>query len=114
MPIYVYECEEHGHFESLRSFSESDDPIECPECGVVAKRVFTLPVLPIMNKATRHVHETNERSRHEPKLAKKSSCGHDHSHGESCSHGSSEKQTKKGALKSYGGPRPWVIEHPRT
>ena len=115
MPIYVYECEEHGHFESLRSFSESDEPMECPECGVVAKRVFTLPVLPILSKANRKVHETNEKAQHEPRFVKRSGFGHDHGHVHTHTHSHEESSdNKKGALKSYGGPRPWVIEHART
>ena len=66
MPIYVYKCAEHGHFETLRSFSEASEEVECPECGVIAERVYTVPVLPILSKAKRKVHETNERARHEP------------------------------------------------
>ena len=47
MPIYVYKCAEHGHFETLRSFSEASEEIECPVCGVIAERVYR-SVLPIL------------------------------------------------------------------
>lgn len=43
MPLYTYLCEnedcEQEEFEEIRSFSESDDPAECPKCGEKAKKI---------------------------------------------------------------------------
>lgn len=34
MPIYEYICEDCGHiFSALRRISQSDDDLECPNCG---------------------------------------------------------------------------------
>jgi putative FmdB family regulatory protein len=44
MPIYEYECIKCGKkFELLRSMSDSDRNIECPECGADnTRRVFSI------------------------------------------------------------------------
>ena len=43
MPIYEYECLNCGdHFELLRSMSDNDRDIKCPECGAEkVSRVFS-------------------------------------------------------------------------
>ncbi|MBF0350361.1 MAG: zinc ribbon domain-containing protein [SAR324 cluster bacterium] len=39
MPIYEYECNHcQDHFSELRSSSEMDDPIACPQCGTSEAR----------------------------------------------------------------------------
>ncbi|MCX6369545.1 MAG: zinc ribbon domain-containing protein [Armatimonadetes bacterium] len=38
MPIYEYRCKScQQSFETLRSFSQKDEPTPCPECGVPTK-----------------------------------------------------------------------------
>jgi putative FmdB family regulatory protein len=41
MPIYSYECQEHGEFEKLITLSESDKDQECPMCKEHCHRVFS-------------------------------------------------------------------------
>lgn len=44
MPIYRYECKEHGAFDgvSLRQMATSEDPGQpCPQCRQLAARMFT-------------------------------------------------------------------------
>lgn len=39
MPIYEYQCSRCGtQFESIRTVSRADDPIECKLCGAPASR----------------------------------------------------------------------------
>ncbi|MFO8100940.1 MAG: zinc ribbon domain-containing protein [Dehalococcoidia bacterium] len=44
MPMYEYECNECGEkFEMRRGFSDSDEDITCPKCGVQnVKRAMSL------------------------------------------------------------------------
>ncbi len=42
MPLYEYECPDHGHFERYLPFSEYDKPQTC-ECGKPSKKLISLP-----------------------------------------------------------------------
>ena len=44
MPLYEYECSGCGtRFDALRSMSEADDPIACPQCeGKESQRMISL------------------------------------------------------------------------
>ena len=38
MPIYEYRCKScERSFETLRSFSQKDEPTNCPSCGTTTK-----------------------------------------------------------------------------
>lgn len=115
MPIYSYECSDHGEMDMLRSFAELSTPVDCPVCGASMRRVVTVPNLQVMDPAKRKAYAVNEKSAHEPTLRRRHSCGHDHSDGSSCSskNPSPAAAANKNGLKKYNGPRPWVIEHPR-
>ena len=39
MILFTYKCPEHGDFEKLVKNREKE--IECPECGILSKKVFT-------------------------------------------------------------------------
>ncbi|MGE4466006.1 FmdB family zinc ribbon protein [Sphaerochaeta sp.] len=42
MPIYEYSCPRCGKVtEKLVSFSNADEPVECPECHGEAKRIIS-------------------------------------------------------------------------
>ena len=115
MPLYEYECPDCGVYEQLRPISQSSQDGECPYCGLSAKRILSAPRLSILPAHTRQAHETNERSRHEPKVTKKSSCC---AHG-TCSNHRGGASPPKGAapeakppLKTQAGVRrPWMISH---
>lgn len=106
MPLYEYECEEHGAFDAFRPIAEVNAPIDCPSCGRLAARVFTVPRTRTLAAHTRIGMERNEKSRHEPHVC-----------GAGCSHGHAKpKAAASGAgaspkLEAYTGPRPWVVEH---
>ena len=51
MPIYVYECLNHHHFDRVKSIKVSDrarDNDKCDECGAKAKLVPSRPANPIL------------------------------------------------------------------
>lgn len=102
MPIYEYECAEHGVFEDFRPISKSGDPVPCQECGAAAARILSATRISRVSAADRVAHSRNERSRHEPRV-----CDHaHHAHG-----AAKERSPRQPRMKRYGGPRPWVVEH---
>ena len=45
MPLYTYDCRDHGIFREWSSMSESDRPRACPDCGEAAPRAMARPML---------------------------------------------------------------------
>ena len=107
MPLYDYECKNHGPFEAFRAMKDSSKPIACKICGEMAPRVLKAPYLKTLSNRVSNAMERNERSRHAPHVCH-SGCNHSHSHAPT-----KQKKNKDGkpALQSYQGKRPWVIEH---
>lgn len=119
MPVYEFECTQHGRFDELRGFSQSADPAPCPVCSTSCARAVSLPRAPVLDASMVRAHDRNERSRHEPATHKgsldqhpvfrgKAQRGHVCSSG--CSHGSAAER-KAQSFQTYNGPRPWVVEH---
>jgi len=111
MPMYEYECDDHGAFEVLKSLSEYAEPTQCPDCGLEATRLLSAPRLSGLARPDMIAHARNERSRHEPRHAK---TVHDRAHPHHA-HAEAANARRGGpaqpVLKSYTGARPWVIEH---
>ena len=42
MPLYEFQCLEHGKFEKLKPMSKCSDDESCPECGKMASKIFSL------------------------------------------------------------------------
>lgn len=98
MPIYEYECREHGLFQEQRPMSRSAEGAECPGCQSLAPRVLSATRT---NVVPRHVSSAigrNEKSQHAPEVR---AHGHHHQH----------PKPKPGQLQPYRGARPWVMEH---
>lgn len=116
MPVYEYHCEECGYFEALRAMSESGADCECPECGLPSKRILSATRLAILAPHMRKAHDTNERSRHAPKVhtghqCSGSGCSH-HSHGKNKNTKVVHDQEGNVKYKALGGVRrPWMISH---
>lgn len=111
MPLYDYECLEHGAFDCMRPIAESGAMQECPACGRPAPRVFVCtPRVLDMDPARRAAFATNERSAHEPRSSKR------HVHGPGCGcggksgRGTGAAQTADGG-KTFLNRRPWMISH---
>jgi putative FmdB family regulatory protein len=108
MPLYEYECTDHGAFELLRTVSEHAAAAHCPTCGVESQRLFSAPYLTVMPRNQVIARERNEQSRYAPRVSDQKPGNHRCT--TSCSHGSSKTGSGQG-LRAYGGKRPWVIEH---
>ena len=122
MPIYDYQCDGCGSFTVLRKMSESEARVACPNCGISSVRVITAPQLAILGKAQRSAYERNEKSAHEPKMARRSSCGchgkHTCSTAGKSSQSKSPKSIEKAAAIAPGfemqtkkSARPWMLGH---
>ncbi len=118
MPIYDYHCEHCGSFTEMKKMSESEMAVACPSCGNDATRVITAPQLAILGKAQRNAYERNEISAHEPKMARRSSCGCNGTHTCSTSGNKSSKQVDKAVVNNNGlqmqtkkTARPWMLGH---
>jgi len=68
MPIYEYECIKHGKFEEYQSITAGKS-LNCPECGMGCKRVFSAPAKAIFDfrpgwdeGAGRHFGSSKERN----------------------------------------------------
>jgi putative FmdB family regulatory protein len=111
MAIYEYLCTTCGPFTANRPMAESALPQACPHCSAACARAWlTAPAFAGMAAGLRHAHSTNERARHEPRLA--SQAGHVHGPGCGCGSGASKAAvTAPGGEKSFPGKRPWMISH---
>lgn len=71
MPLYEFECEEHGCFDEQRPMSEAKLGAPCPACGATARRVLSVPQVAQLASSERRARDRNERSAHEPRLVKR-------------------------------------------
>jgi putative FmdB family regulatory protein len=101
MPIYEYECREHGLFEELRPMQRSREGAECPRCDAASPRVLSATRTNLVPRAVSVAHARNEKSQHAPEL-----CTHGHPQ-----HPRSQKPKRSGQPQVYRGKRPWVMEH---
>jgi putative FmdB family regulatory protein len=100
VPLYEYECREHGVFDLVRSLSDWKSRGRCPRCENEAERILSAPAVSRMARSDVIAHDRNERSRHEPRVAERPA-------------EPSPRAPPPAAplLCSYNGPRPWAIEH---
>jgi putative FmdB family regulatory protein len=103
MPIYEYECQQHGLFEEMRPMQRSAEGADCPECACSAPRVLSPTRTNVVPRATSVAHARNEKSQHSPEVCT-------HAHGHSQQH-AKQKKPRPGQLQAYRGKRPWVMEH---
>jgi putative FmdB family regulatory protein len=85
MPLYEFQCRSCGLFEQWRGFSESSDPMLCPNCQTIAKRIYSSPNVHLGSKPA---------SKAEPRLV--------------------TRELKENAPKtrqSHRHERPWMLSH---
>lgn len=119
MPIYEFECSDHGRFELLRGLASYAQAAECPTCEGKATRILSTPHLTVISRGERVARERNEQSSHEPRVSSHSGSGislgshKQHRQYEACGHSHEKKPRDAGSpkLTRYTGARPWVIEH---
>ena len=114
MPLYEYACPDCGTFSALRKMSESQLPAHC-DCGELGTRILSAPRLAVMDRAQRSAHERNEKSAHEPRSTRRSSCGCSGNH--TCNSSATAKDQgskEKGSLlqmQTKKTARPWMLGH---
>ena len=108
MPIYEYQCEEHGNFTRQIEIAKRNDDCFCPACGTITKRVISAPSLSLMSDTNREAWSRNEKSAHEPMRKKKHVCSHSCNHG---SHDKSSSNNQSGYMQAQNKGRPWMLGH---
>lgn len=110
MPIYEYQCPQHGAVTAMRSIAMREAPTPCPTCGAAMPRLVSAPRLALMSAANRSAWARNERSAHEPRRVTRAACGHQHRPGEACR---GQRRTGASAAMQAGTPggRPWMLGH---
>lgn len=114
MAIYEYLCGDCGVFTAMQPMRNSALPQPCPDCGALSARAWvTPPGVAGMSAALRHAHSTNERARHEPRLASQSGPLKKHGSGCSCCTAKPSRSTlvAPSGEKSFPTKRPWMISH---
>ena len=85
MPLYDYKCNEHGVFSELTTIAKMEDPVDCPQCGVVSPRILALPPhIVTMMKETKQAMERNEKAQHEPIISTLDRRTNDKKHASDC------------------------------
>jgi putative FmdB family regulatory protein len=120
MPLYTYECEDHGFFSDWRAMSESEQPLPCPMCGWLSERTVSAPYLG-MASGLKHIHGANEKSAHEPRVVRRRrgdpipshevhrdlTVRHSHNHSH---HGHSHSHDANGRT-SHASHHPWMVRN---
>ena len=96
MPLYEYDCQRHGLFETMHSMHEANAPESCPTCGEEAPRVLSAPRLACVSTNERKARDRNEKSRHEPRVSRKPN---------------KPSQAERPALRASHHSRPWALGH---
>jgi putative FmdB family regulatory protein len=95
MPLYEYECEDHGVFEDQRAVSDFDAAGVCPTCQGDSPRLLSAPALRLTRPSERIARDRNERSQHEPRVVTR---------GQGPSPGGA-------SLRASSGGHPWALGH---
>ena len=98
MPIYEFECADHGTFELTRSMAQVREPAACPDCGELGKRLLSAPNLATGSALGRRAAAINERSQHEPRIVKREMA-------------KQSGDPAKRPLQASQGGYPWAIGH---
>lgn len=92
MPIYEYRCNDCGEFEAMRSLSDYNTPIDCPECGIEAPKIFSPPNINLNSGSLSAIARGNSS---EPRLVKREA----------------KEPTKPKYQSPRQGSRPWMVSH---
>lgn len=98
MPIYEFECAEHGAFELTRSIARMREPAPCPECGEHGKRLLSAPNLATGSVIARRAAAVHERSQHAPRIVQREAPK------------ARDEPARRTLHASHGG-YPWAIGH---
>lgn len=91
MPLYEYRCNPCGEFESWRSMSEYNAPINCPECDRPATKIFSAPNINLNSGSLSAIARSQSS---EPRLVKQE-----------------QREPAKPRYQASTGNRPWMVSH---
>jgi putative FmdB family regulatory protein len=97
MPLYAFHCEHCGSFECWRALDDASTPMVCPQCQIVARRVYTTPGLVKTPSALGKALYRAEKSAYEPEVIRREAPIQ------------TEERPSQVIHRSHG--RPWQIEH---
>lgn len=70
MARYDYRCPSCGTVELLRPMGHADAAAPCPDCGRVARRLFSSPGASSAGSPTAQLRDRADRSAHEPRIVR--------------------------------------------
>ncbi len=106
MPIYEYQCDQHGLFEAERPMLRSAEPAACPACAGAARRVLSTTHTALVPRASRIARDRNEQSQHAPQLRQRAARSRPRERALA-----PLQHPSRPALQVSHGSRPWVLEH---
>lgn len=71
MPIYDFQCPDHGVFTGLSSYQDSREGASCPCCGETSAVLPALPQISTLSSALRKAESRAETSSAQPKTIKR-------------------------------------------
>lgn len=78
MPLYEFHCDDGTAFEAAFSMADVPGLLDCPSCGMPAKRLFPSPRLSIAGASAYRLIDASNRSAHIPEVVSSPGAG---SHG---------------------------------
>jgi putative FmdB family regulatory protein len=91
MPLYEYRCDACGEFEAWRSMAEYNAPLNCPQCSLVATKIFSAPNINLNSGSLSAIARSPTA---EPRLVKQE-----------------PKEATKPRYQSSNSNRPWMVSH---
>ena len=92
MPLYEYNCRDCGDFEILRSLSQYNAPMLCPQCNVLAVKILSVPNINLNSGSFSAIDKINSA---EPRLVKQKKL----------------EPTKPRYQSTNNSSRPWMVSH---
>ena len=121
MPLYYYNCDVCGPFQSHAPMKRYKVPATCPTCGAKCPRKMSVPFVADLAPAIGAAHLRNEKSAEEPVVMNRRQFEktgrhlhelrepHDH-HGADIGHGAATRLEP--GLRRHAAPdRPWLLGH---
>lgn len=71
MPVYDFNCSDHGIFSDWMSYDASRQGAPCPDCGGVCTVLPSIPQISTMSSALRRAESRADASSSEPKVMKR-------------------------------------------
>lgn len=90
MPLYEFRCQSCGEFEAWRALAELDNPVYCPSCNEVARRIFSPPNINLNSGSF----SASGKIAKEPQLVKRQ-----------------QIEPAKPRYQSANSGRPWMVSH---